>query len=264
LPRHRSAPHDRPDRNLVNLTRAVLGIKVYRIYPLERFEAMLASRIDAVVSPTKWADPFENAFLERTSVMAGPLGPLIPLKNLATDWYGQCWSLREESDAMWRIYCPEPFGRAGVEVSTTIGELFDTFKAAKSPELPANLQFFIGKVTYHTEAAIMALGGKLTFTDMFFGGQGYTFAELPYRKRDAFAHEEEIRLMFWDHDPKRGDNGVVKFPLDPTKLFDEVVLDPRLTHQELVGLEALLKAAGWGGKISQSTLYQAPQFTIPF
>ena len=110
-------PTDTTDRNLVNLTRAVLGTKVYRIYPLERFEAMLASRIDAVVSPTKWADPFENAFLERTSVMAGPSGPLIPLKNLATDWYGQCWSLREESDAMWRIYCPEPFGRAGVKVS---------------------------------------------------------------------------------------------------------------------------------------------------
>ena len=45
-------------------------------------------------------------------------------------------------------------------------------------------------------------------------------------KRDAFEHEDEVRLMFHDVAPDRGVDGVFHLQLDPHFMFDEAVLDP--------------------------------------
>jgi hypothetical protein len=55
-----------------------------------------------LVNPTKWDDPFESFFLEATEVKDNSTVEIISLKNLAADWYGQFWSKKAESDAMWR------------------------------------------------------------------------------------------------------------------------------------------------------------------
>lgn len=91
---------------------ADLDRRIYRIYALDRFKALLAAKVDALVNPTKWQDPFENFFLERTEVMDDVTSSTIPLKNLAVDWYGQCWSMNKDTDAMWRIYSADSFLQA--------------------------------------------------------------------------------------------------------------------------------------------------------
>lgn len=249
--------------NLIDLSDADLDQRVYRIYQLDRFTTMLAAQRDAVVNPKKWDDPFENFFLQRTAVIDSVSGTAIPLENLASDWYGQCWSLNEDTDAMWRIYSPNPKNSPGVKVGSTIRRIFDNLKSVGSST--PDLQFFMGRVNYRTEHEIVTLMGHLTFTDIAIGGQGDQFAELLCMKREAFRHENEVRLLFQDiPSSKRGSGGVFTYPLSPNVIFDDVVLDPRLDAASVTCMTTTLTAAGCGLPISQSSLYAAPTFVIPF
>ena len=248
-------------RNLIRLEWADLDKPVYRIYALDRFETLLANKLDAVVTPTKWADPFEDFFLERTEVMDQVSGTTVPLRNLAGDWHGQCWSLNEDTDAMWRIYSPDPNTMPGVKVRTTVQKVFNNLKASGST-IPY-LQFFVGKVDYASETDIRQFMGKLTFSDIAMGGQGDRFADLLCIKRTAFEHEAEIRLLFQDIEPRRGSNGVFQFPLDANLVFEDVVLDPRLNDADAAALNPKLENAGCTLPISRSPLYESPRFVIP-
>lgn len=256
---------DTNEKNLISLSESDFDSPIYRIYPLEKFEAMLASNQDALVNPTKWEDPFENFFLERTEVLDSVSGVPIPLKNLAQDWYGQCWSFNQDTDAMWRIYSPDSQAKVGVKVATTPRRLFQNLKLVGSAA--PYLQFFIGKISYLMEQQITKLMQGLTFSDVALGGQGDKFAHLLCIKREAFQHENEVRLIFQDIEnsgSKRGANGVFKYRLDPNVLFDEVVLDPRLKDADVATIVSKLKAANCKLQIAQSPLYQAPRFVIPF
>lgn len=253
------------ERNLIRLAEAELDQRVYRIYALDRFEAILASSQDALVTPAKWEDPFENFFLERTEVIDDVSGRTIPLKNLAREWYGQCWSLNKETDAMWRIYSPNPLDKLGVKVSTTIRKIFENLTRAGSSA--PYLQFFVGRVAYVSQRTITRMMQYLTFSDVAIGGQGDKFADLLCIKREAFKHEKEVRLLFQDVEvpgPKRGAGGVFQYALDPHAIFDEVVLDPRLMEPAALALKQKLQTAGCRLRIEHSTLYQTPRFVIGF
>jgi hypothetical protein len=256
---------DTNTRNLIRLDDFSLGRSIYRIYALNRFRTLLAAKQDVVVNPTKWDDPFEDFFLERTEVIDNASGGTIPLRNLAGDWYGQCWSLNKDTDAMWRIYSPDPLKQVGVKVRTTIRKLFENLKATGS-QAPS-LQFFVGKVEYLSERRIRSMMRGLTFTDVAIGGQGDRFADLLCMKRTAFRHEREIRLLFQDIEfpglPKRGAGGLFRYALDPSAVFEEVVLDPRLKDSDAATLKAELVTAGCTLPISRSPLYQSPRFVIP-
>ncbi|MBT0669173.1 DUF2971 domain-containing protein [Novosphingobium profundi] len=253
---------DTNERNLIRLEDGDLDQPVYRIYAIDRFIALLASKNDAVVNPTKWDDPFEDFFLDRTEVMDGVSGSTIPLSNLAGDWHGQCWSLHEDTDAMWRIYSPNPKASVGVKVRTTIRKLFTNLKAVGSSA--PYLQFFVGKVDYLAEADIRRLMSRLTFADVAIGGQGDRFADLLCIKRTAFKHEAEVRLLFQDIEIKRSSGGVFRYPLDANLVFEEAVLDPRLDDVDLAALKAKLQDSGCTLPIYRSPLYESPRFVIPF
>jgi hypothetical protein len=248
------------ERNLICLDEDDLQLHIYRIYALDRFQAMLAVKQDALVNPRKWDDPFENFFLERTEVDDPTSGTTIPLKNLARDWYGQCWSSNEETDAMWRIYSP---CSRKVKVRTTIRRLIENLK--RVPSFAPHLQFFVGRVDYWSEQKIKDLMKCLTFADIAVGGQG--FAKLLCIKREAFGHEKEVRLLFQDV-PDSGSKtpnatGIFEYALDPNAVFDDVVLDPRLEDAAASALKQQLQAAGCDLPIQRSSLYQAPHFIIP-
>lgn len=165
---------------------------------------------------------------------------------------------------MWRIYSADPNEagadpkKLGVKVKTMARKLFDNLKHTDSSA--PYLQFFVGQVDYKTEAEITTIMQGLTFLDVSFGGQGDKFADLLCIKREAFQHEQEVRLLFQDIDPKRGATKVFKYKLDPNAIFEEVVLDPRL--KDYAAVQSRLVSAGCTLPISRSTLYQSPHFVI--
>jgi hypothetical protein len=101
---------------------------IYRIFPKRRFLELIRSRKNALVSPRLWDDPFENFFLR--SEVVGPEGERISIEGIAKDWYGQCWTLNEDTDAMWRIYSHD---KGGIKIKTTIRKLFNGFLRRERP-----------------------------------------------------------------------------------------------------------------------------------
>ena len=221
---------------------------------------LIASSSDALVNPSMWEDPFENFFLTRTEVRDAVSNSTIPLRNLAEDWFGQCWSTNKETDAMWRIYSPNPKRSIGVKVRTTVRKLLLNLMHVGSSA--PYLQFFIGRVSYMSEAKLTSLMATTTFSNIAIGS-GRHFAELLCIKRQAFRHEAEVRLLYQQmnhpNSPPKVQR-VFKVHLDPHAVFDEVVLDPRLTEKHAVTLKRELQAAGCRLAITQSLLYRAPRF----
>ena len=90
--------------NLIFLTEADLDKPLYRIFSFQRLEEIFQENKLTLVKPRLWEDPFENFILNSTGYLADGREFQIGFRD---NFYGQCWSLTIESDAMWRIYSPE-------------------------------------------------------------------------------------------------------------------------------------------------------------
>lgn len=244
-----------PDDNLLDISDPQAFI--YRIFPKHRFLNLLRDQKNGLVKPRLWDDPFENFFLRSEAV--DPDGTRVSLDSLAEGWFGQCWTLNNDTDAMWRIYSPAP-ANDSIKVRTTIRKLFGSFYDTR--DKLASLKFLMGKVQYLTEANITALVASTSFGDLALGGQATGFARLLCVKREAFAHEGEVRLLFQDVDGTHRADVAVQFDFDVNSICDEVVLDPRLPAKCVDTLTADIQAAGCTLPITQSTLYRVPKFTV--
>lgn len=234
-----------------------LDVFIYRIFPKHRFLDLLRDRKNGLVKPRLWEDPFENFFLRSEAVE--PDGTTVSLESIAEGWFGQCWTLNNDTDAMWRIYSPAP-ANDSIKVRTTVRKLFDSFYDTR--DTFASLKFLMGKVQYLTEADIKKLVASTSFDDVASGGQATGFSRLLCIKREAFAHEGEVRLLFQDVDGKHRTDVAVQFDFDFNNICDEVVLDPRLPAKDVATLTADIKAAGCTLPVTQSSLYRAPKFTV--
>jgi hypothetical protein len=242
---------------LVNLEAGDLDLLVHRTFSFDRFVDLIRSRENGLVSPGLWDDPFENFLLAHTLVRT-PDGELGTLEPLAADWYGQCWTATADSDAMWRVYSAT---HTGIKATARLGDLVDGLAA--SVHLAPRLQAFAGKVEYRDQRAIAAHMSTLTFTDLALGGTNDRFAELLCVKREAFAHEDEIRLLYCDVEPKRGDGTVYRYGFDPNTVLSSVEIDPRMSQRDADAVISQLRLEGLTVPAARSTLYDAPSFTIP-
>ena len=77
--------------------------RLYRVFPLARALDLLKSNELVLVRPSMWEDPFENLILNGTvTTPEGPAG----VETIRDGWYGQCWTTRDESDAMCSHWVP--------------------------------------------------------------------------------------------------------------------------------------------------------------
>src|SRR3954451_12475071 len=242
------------DENMIDISDK--DASIYRIFSKQRFLEILTSGTNDLVSPSKWDDPFENFFLN--SKVKGENGENISMANIAAGWYGQCWTYNVDTDAMWRIYSSD---KKGVKVKTTVRKLFNSLYDAGDGF--ATLKFFVGKVSYLTESEIKNFMSQITFWQIARGGQGDKFAKLLCIKREAFHHENEVRLLYQDVESQMIVNsGAASFKFEVNSILDEIVLDPRLDSTEVKLMETELKNAGCTVPIAQSTLYRVPKFEI--
>jgi len=226
--------------------------KIYRVFSWKWLLKLLQEKRMGLMRPRRWDDPFENFLLKCTVVSHD--GSPVSLEKVEGSWYGQCWTMNADSDALWRIYSPN---KDGVRVSTTVGHLFDAIYD-ENDEF-ASLNYFIGMVRYYERAEIEKLLNEVSFFDMT-GGGPIQFAALLCVKRPEFEHEKEVRILIRD-DKTCFD--IREIELDPFALFDELVLDPRLNSDAFECQTKQLRAVGWTKAINQSDLYKIELKTIP-
>jgi len=256
--------------NLINLNEKDLEKNIYRIYPFNRLIDLLKSKNNVLVRTSLWEDPFENFILNSTGKL--PSGQLFTIAS-RDKYFGQCWSLKKESDAMWRIYSQhiknEKTGglitdNIGVKVKSTIGKvfepLFDLQKSAINPHngLPYNLTSFIGKVEYKSKKDLVELLNN-NASNYIFDQSGKGQASTLMLKRFAFTHEKEVRIVHSYDNCKESDK-IYSYPINPNNCFEEIVVDPRIPQEDYLKIKSLIEKAGYKNRIIQSGLYKIEKF----
>ena len=230
---------------------------VYRIFPICRFRELVVNRELVLVNPRKWEDPFENFLLKCSAQTSN--GMTVSLKRVADSWYGQCWTDKENTDAMWRIYSNS---KDSVRVRTTVGKLRDAVaKVSKYPQL----ECFFGKVNYISRAEIEEFLDQISLHELFLGGTPEQLKITLLTKRPEFAHESEVRILKFDPDSRNTEeaHGLFRVPVYPHDLIEEICFDPREKDQaRLDALKAKVEGFGYTGPIGYSDLYDFPDFKI--
>ncbi len=202
--------------------------------------------------PILWDDPFENFLFSTVGLEADGRRVDFAFRD---DFYGQCWTDADETDAMWRIYSRD---KDGVRVQCTPHKLLAGLY--RSEDLFRDICYFIGKMSYHTKEELCSLLHDVDFVrSVAFDGNGAKQCETFLLKRKAFSHESEVRLLYQLRATNAAAGDHFFYPLDPLLMFDELVLDPRLDKSTAESQNARLIDLGFTCRVRQSELYQLPE-----
>lgn len=217
---------------------------VYRIMSVTRLFQMFQDSANYLVRPWMWEDPFENFISHLKGQL--PSGELVEFAQ-RYDFFGQCWTLLGAgSDAMWRIYSRD---KRSVRVKVSIDDLHASL-ACTACGVP-----FIGRVRYLKGNELFRWTGRVVRATKQPSLE--LLAKTFLVKRMAFAHENEVRLLYCGTENET--SVLYRYPLDCHRTVRELMLDPRLTQKEFLLLRDEIKCkTSYAGQIIQSTLYAPP------
>lgn len=234
-------------RNFINIPTKNRNSQLYRIMSIERLLQMFKANENVLVKPRLWDDPFENFILNSPGVL--PDDEKVEF-GFREHLYGQCWSIRVESDAMWRVFAPL---KNGVKIRTTVTKLYNSLYS-QAPVNVRDISCFIGRVKYMTKNELKKFVDDFNPSDH--SGDG--IAETLLIKRKPFSHEREVRLIFFQHNEKMVSKPTYAYRFNPIELIDRIVFDPRMDVNLYNIYKKELKELGFKGDIVQSGLYKPP------
>lgn len=164
-------------------------------------------------------------------------------KVFRADIWGQCWTTHRETDAMWRIYSPD---KQGVKVRCSIRNLLESLLELNQDHRRNGI--FIGKVNYLPKKTLLSILRNIG------GIYGKDAARSLLLKRREFKHEAEVRLI-----STIGAGEIQNFEIDPYKVFDEIIFDPRMNKHICESYKKSIKANGFKRRVAQSVMYQLPR-----
>lgn len=234
------------DKNFISLQKAELDKKIYRIIPLIRFKEILEKKMNTLINPYLWKDQYENLIL-KSSISIEDTS--LTLEN--TLWksiYCQCWSTTEESIPMWEIYSSD---YESVKVSTTIRKLYNSLYY----EYGELYDTFIGRVLYNSDRVVLEYLKKNSM-EWIYDKSGLGIAKSLLIKRNIFSHENEVRLIY--NSFGRIEHDFVQYQINPNILFDEIVLDSRLSDEKFEENKDSILKLGWEKIVKKSNIYDSP------
>lgn len=227
---------------------------IFKFMPINYAAMMIQNHQLVMGRVSTWEDVYENYVLKQNYFM--PDGTPVDVINQAAGIFGQCWSLKPDSDAMWRIYSPN---KDAIRIRTTVGKLFDTLYVTNNNMADT----YIGRVLYQDQAQIDAdiqrispVSGQDFLHNMVTGA---------FVKRREFDHEDEVRIVriLDSHDTLLAGN-LLSFPINQN-FIEELCIDPRAETQEEQDYRAQLIASGAPPAIiTKSQLYQFNSHQISF
>lgn len=149
---------------------------LFRYMSLAQFISIIENQKLYLKKVKLWDDPWE-APDDQLPLMEKDGKPIFTESLLASSTVGQCWTYEKDSDAMWRIYSPD---RQGVMIET-IAKNFSFIQDLKHASL--------AKVIYYNKNNYIEKRYEIA------DNRSYTFAGDMALKREAFKHENEVRLL---------------------------------------------------------------------
>lgn len=234
---------------------------IYKIMKLDYVLAMINNkklRVDQIIA---WDDPYENVFLkQKYQTLIQPGMADVSVDDVRDAIYGQSWSLKGESDAMWRIYSHE---HKSVRIKTTIGKLFDVIYTNDD----CMVNSYIGIIDYTTKKDIVDVIKQYSKTGITIQDFAAQAINMSFVKRNNFSHEQEVRILktlsteeFNARKRAGEDVSYLEFDIIFNDLIDEICLDPVLSLSEVRNQKKQLRAVGVDDKkIKKSVLYTLPK-----
>lgn len=179
---------------------------------------MLNEKKNYLVKTALWEDVYENFLLkEKLRYKGGTL----PREVLINRFFGQCWTRKMASDAIWRIYSPD---KKSVRIKTNLGKLYDL--GLSFPKDGSGTCLF-GKVDYYPQTKIE--GDLQTLNQVSQDELSQILLQSLFVKRDHFSHEAEYRLIFMSNRAIKED--IISIPINPLDFIENIYFDPRADDQ---------------------------------
>ncbi len=238
-------------RNVVDEAQSnFCNTSIYQILPLKYLIKVLLNKKMRFNNILKsWEDPYELFFLKQNISVEGKSIASI-LSEQCKNLYGQCWSLNEDSDAMWRIYSSD---KEGVRIKTSIIKMIQVLDQTRGMQFVGS---YFGRVEYKNKNSILEwMEQKLK------EGNGKLFRALTdslFIKRLEFSHENEVRFIIDNSNSESYDNiydDHIDMKVDPFDFIEEIALDPRLDEADFKDLKFLLSKIAKDIPIHKSDLY---------
>lgn len=233
------------------------NLHLYKFIDIRSLSYMLKdSRLYLDRVTDAWEDPYENYFFKEDLQLED--GRKISADNNLPGVFGQSWTYREETDAMWRIYSQDDVDENGkhkrnfhgVRIETTARKLLNLVYVDED----SMADTWVGKVDY---LELDEINKRLqSATQSLRDDLGRSF----FVKRKEFDHESEFRVM------KLMDSSTIaqtekykriafNIP-DISDFIDSYTLDPRLSPADYLSIRNdLINIGAAPAKISQSILY---------
>ncbi len=200
---------------------------LYRFISLESLLKILSGKTIRFSNPTEWDDPFEKHFLN-AEFKIGKKNYTLPLRDRA---YCLCFTGTYSSEAYWYTYIRNNDGvRISVQSEALIKYLQDQLLNNRAIET-----IYIGKVKYEFQKNIDAhkkeLGLLPGFKDSILNNEIIEEqVKLLLFKRNAFAYENERRIIIVKKSDVMTRKSFIDLKIDPLELFQNttIVLDHRL------------------------------------
>ena len=245
-------PEERMKDNILNELDE--NSSIFRFVRTDRLFELFNTKKIVLVKPWKWDDPFEN-FLSKTIVVNKNKENIG--FNVTNDFYGQCWTLRDECDGIWRNYSSLENG-ARIETSTIklLSSIYDMTNGG------SRLSCFIGRVIYETDKEIPNLLSQW-ISQMLMDSTGKEIAKMLLIKREEFSYENEVRLLYCKEGSNKDD--IVEFEVDPLDLIKRIMFSPKMKQPDFERHKNALIQFGFSEhRISKSTLYEPYSIEIPY
>ncbi len=179
---------------LINLEDKDLDSPVYRIMPINRLFDMLENQRLILPLIKTWEDVYENFFLK--SKFKDNNGEIFSIEDQLEEYYGQCWSFTQDSDALWRIYSQD---KQSIRIKSTFRKIYNLMNSRRTILCENGIGLiqdtFIGKVIYLPTFDMqekMQGNGTLNINNSPMD----LIVESLFLKRKEFFHENEVRIIY--------------------------------------------------------------------
>lgn len=260
--------------------------EIRRFTTVEHLRKMLRSKANYLASVLTWPDVYEG--LSRSIKLEDQYHRAIDWSNIATSFYGQCWTTAEfDSELLWNARCSRE-KKNGVCIRSTFGKLVKSFLRGVGMEaLPKkNGVARCDTVTYCEDAVAIEKMKELAYLIQNPDNLvlvSPSLLDCLMIKRMSYSDEKEVRLIvdgcaFRGNPPHFVDPRKFTFSppglnyaVEPTDFIDEILVDPRLSDGEaskVVGaLQNDVNAYGWRSvgrsvRVAQSDLYRSSAVTV--
>ena len=225
---------------------------LYRIIPFDGLLQMLNEGMNYLVKIRLWEDMYENFILKEALKCDGKE---IGMNSLSEVFYGQCWTSKMSSDAMWRIYSPD---KKSVRIKTRLGKLYGTTCSDKGASV-------VSQVKYYSQAKIE---DDIQHLPVLSKGQFISLMiQSLFVKRNSFSHESEYRVIYIANSQVEPVEAPVKaFHINPYDFIENIYFDPRADDAYVERCKRILVNAFHYpvSKIRKSKLYSLTQQPISF